>query len=310
MKLKLINVLLLGEINSQSMQIDYLPHPSIDKIKWDQAILTAGNGMLYACSWYLDCIAPDWDALVANDYEYVFPVTVKHKYKLPYIVQPFLAQQLGLFSTKHLTETVLQQFIARLPSYSYEINLNYANPIREGIEMTNLVLDLQRDYSAIENDYSKNCRRNLTKARQHFYSFVEIDSETFLKSYCKVEQRDKKINQQLIAKVVEAGYTHAAIRCCALVAPDGIADALLAYGTYNQRISYLFPASSERGKLQSAMFLLVDELIRNSTGRYSWFDFEGSMIEGIARFYTGFGAINQPYRILKRLRPSFLIGKI
>jgi hypothetical protein len=110
--------------------------------------------------------------------------------------------------------------------------------------------------------------------------------------------------------VVETGYTHAAIRCCALVAPDGIADALLAYGTYNQRISYLFPASLERGKLQSAMFLLVDELIRNSTGRYNWFDFEGSMIEGIARFYSGFGAINQPYRILKQLRPSFLIGKI
>lgn len=310
MKLKLNNVLLLNEINSQSMQIDYLSHPSIDKEKWDQAILSAGNGLLYACSWYLDCVAPAWDALVANDYEYVFPVTIKHKYKLPYIVQPFLAQQLGLFTSKPVSESLLQKFIAKLPSYSYEINLNYANPTREGLEMPNLVVELNRPYELIQQAYSKNTLRNIAKAQKYQYISKEVDSEVFLNIYHSEEHRDKKVNKSLISKVVRTGYDRGFIRCCVVTAQDGSPDAALAYGLFNQRISYLFPVSTERGKLQSAMFLLVDELIRRHTNEAHCFDFEGSMIEGIARFYKGFGASEEPYRILKQLRPSFLIGKI
>lgn len=310
MKLIVINVLLLNEINSQSMQIYYLTHPFINKEKWDQAILAADNGMIYACSWYLDCIAPHWDALVADDYEYVFPVTVKHKYKLPYIVQPFLAQQLGLFSKNAVSESVLQQFISRLPSYSYEINFNYANPVREGIPRINLVLDLTRKYSEIELNYSKNCRRNIAKARQQKFTLIDIDCDAFLKNYNSIEKKDQKVNQSLIGKVVKAGYQRGSFRCCALMAQDGKFDALLSYGIFNQRIVYLFPASTERGKLQSSMFMLIDELIKKTAGQYTYLDFEGSMIEGVARFYKGFGAIEQPYQILKQLRPSFLIGKI
>jgi len=310
MKLTLINVLLLSQNKLLFMQIDYIQHSSIDKNKWDQAILAAGNGLLYACSWYLDCIAPDWDALVANDYEYVFPVTVKHKYKLPYIVQPFLAQQLGLFSARKISESVLRKFIAKLPSFSYEINLNYNNPLPEGLAMPNLILDISKNYESIRNTYSKNTRRNIAKAHQYVYSYVEIDSDLFIKKYHTSEHRDKKVNQSLIGKVVKEGFDRGYIRCSAVVAPDGTYDALLAYGVFNQRISYLFPVSSERGKQQSAMFMLVDELIIKYAGTNNIFDFEGSMIEGIARFYRGFGANEQPYRIIKQLRPSFLIGKI
>jgi hypothetical protein len=57
------------------------------------------------------------------------------------------------------------------------------------------------------------------------------------------------------------------------------------------------------------MFLLIDELIRQNAEKKIILDFEGSQIEGIARFYKGFGAENQPYFMVKRFRPSYLIGK-
>ena len=57
------------------------------------------------------------------------------------------------------------------------------------------------------------------------------------------------------------------------------------------------------------MFLLIDHIIRQEAGKNTILDFEGSKIEGVARFYKGFGAKNHPYFILKRMRPSFLIGK-
>lgn len=292
------------------MQIEYMEHSSIDKKKWDEAILSADNGLLYACSWYLDCIAPKWDALIADNYTYLFPITIKYKYKIPYLVQPFLAQQLGLFSQETISETILNKFINKLPSYSYEINLNYANPTDEGIPMTNLVLELQKPYDQLKPAFTKNTLRNIAKARSREYRFSELNFDEFILNYQAIEHKDKKVNQTLITRVIKAGVDRGKIHCCGLKSPDGNYDALLAYGYFNKRISYLFPASTERGKQHSAMFMLVDELVQTYAMQADCLDFEGSMIEGIARFYRGFGATGQPYRILKQLRPSFLIGKI
>ena len=58
------------------------------------------------------------------------------------------------------------------------------------------------------------------------------------------------------------------------------------------------------------MFMLIDKLIRQHATESKILDFEGSRIEGVARLYSGFGAKNKPYYILKRFRPSFLVGKI
>ena len=304
------NVLLLNYKMSYFMQIEYLAHTSIDKTKWDHSLQSSSNGLLYACSWYLDCVSPGWDALVANDYQFIFPVTVKRRYKLPYIVQPALAQQLGLFGPVKPGEELLQEFLSKIRSYSYEINLNFANESTDNIEMTNLVISLQQEYSAIPSLYSSNTRRNLLKAKHYNYTLSEQTPDEFLTIYHSVEHRDKSINRELISKLIRTGYEKQSIFCCGLTNALGETDAALAYGSFNGRITYLFPVSTEQGKQRSVMFMLVDELLRKYAGKAEYFDFEGSMIEGIARFYKGFGANNQPYRILKHMRPSFLVGKI
>lgn len=310
MKLKCFNVLLLDYNTSRCMQVDYLIHSSIDKEKWDRSILDAENGLIYACSWFLDCVAPDWDALVSDDYRFVFPVPVKRKYKLPYIVQPALTQQLGLFGRDELSESLLQEFLSRLPSYSYEINLNYLNHHPEAQLKTNYVIPLQPAYTEIQAAYSKNTIRNIQKAGKRHYTFTELDPDGFLSVYKKVEHADKSINIDLISKLIHTGFEKGHIACCGIKSKEGEIHSALAYGNFRNRITYLFPVSTEAGKKYSAMFLLVDTLLSIYSTKASFFDFEGSMIEGIARFYKGFGAIQQPYRILKRLRPSFLVGKL
>ena len=77
-----------------------------------------------------------------------------------------------------------------------------------------------------------------------------------------------------------------------------------------KRIVCLLPVSNAEAKKTSAMFLLIDSLIRTFATTDKIIDFEGSKIEGIARFYKGFGAIDQPYYLLKKFRPDFLVGKI
>ena len=292
------------------MQIEYLVHSSIDKEKWDQAILNADNGLLYACSWYLDCVSPGWEAIVANDYEYVFPVPVKRKYKLPYIVQPFLAQQLGLFGKGECSENMLHDCLSKLPSYSYEINLNYANFLDDAQLMTNLILPLDKSYTTIRKNYSTNTLRNIRKAEKNAYTFREVSVNDFLMAYNSVEHPDSSVSLELIEQVITKGYEQSNIRCCALLNSTDQPVSGLAYGWFKNRIIYLFPFSTAEGKAGSAMFLLVDELLRQHAGSDLIFDFEGSMIEGVARFYKGYGAQPEIYRIARRLRPSFLVGKI
>src|ERR1700692_3437990 len=79
--------------------IHYLKHNAIDKRRWDEAIDRAFNGMIYAKSWYLDIVSPQWDALVSDDYRAVMPLTWRRKFGVYYLYQPFFTQQLGVFTT-------------------------------------------------------------------------------------------------------------------------------------------------------------------------------------------------------------------
>ena len=77
--------------------IQYLQQQQVDKIKWDQCIGNAANGLVYAYSFYLDAMAKHWDALVLGDYEAVMPLTWNKKYGVQYLYQPPFAAALGVF---------------------------------------------------------------------------------------------------------------------------------------------------------------------------------------------------------------------
>jgi len=52
--------------------IQYLEHEAIDKKKWDDCINNSMADRIYALSWYLDSLCPQWEALVVDEYEAVF----------------------------------------------------------------------------------------------------------------------------------------------------------------------------------------------------------------------------------------------
>ncbi|MGZ8544622.1 MAG: hypothetical protein ACXWV0_04965, partial [Flavisolibacter sp.] len=95
---------------NQEFTIQYLEQSAINRTLWDQCIDKAGNGLVYAYSWYLDRMADHWDALVLNDYEMVMPLPCRRKYGFYYLYQPFLTAQLGLFGND-VTEEALEKFL-------------------------------------------------------------------------------------------------------------------------------------------------------------------------------------------------------
>jgi hypothetical protein len=292
------------------MQIRHFEHKNIDFKRWDNAITNSQNMFTYAYSWYLNVVSPEWEALIGGDYEYLMPLPVKRKYHIPYIVQPFLTQQLGVFSRHEVTQEILENFIKKIPYYSYELHLNENNEYPDITLLPNFVLNLNKPYEHLAKDFAKNTLRNIKKASELPQKVSEnTDIALFLEFYTSTATHLKKSQIHLINKVLRIAVEKNEAQLFSVQNTDNQIIASLALLTCPNRMIYFLPASSSEGKKSYSMFLLVDFIIKKHAGEKKIFDFEGSAIEGIARFYKGFGAVNQPYYSLKRFRPSFLVGK-
>lgn len=292
------------------MQLKHLRNSSIDFIRWDKCILESLHPLSYAFSWYLDIVSPGWEALISEDYEYVMPLPAKSKFKIPYLVQPILTQQLGIFSKLEINESTVEEFIKEIPYYSYELNLNEKNFHSKAFIYPNYLLNLNKSYEKIASQYSKNTQRNIDKATKLNLIIKEnISVEEFLTFYYFVDKKFLSVQKPVLEQLIVKGISEKSITLYGVFSNQNNLIATLCLLHSTNRLTYLLPVSNAEGKSSSAMFFLIDFLIKEESGKDTFFDFEGSGIEGIARFYKGFGAKNQPYYILKRFRPAFLIKK-
>ncbi len=299
------------------MNIQYLPHKKINFKKWDDCIRNSINGNLYAFSWYLDIVSEKWDALILNDYETVMPLTHQKKLGISYLSQPFFSQQLGVFSSHSITSEIVSAFILAIPSkFKYiNINLNKYNSI-PGIEPEqkknhNFELDLILDHEQICRKYSENTRRNISKANQYKLKV--------LSNSCPVDELIKLIKNNIgvkvenlplkkystIQKIVSTSLQNQWGEILSVYNAENHLLAAVFFLFSHKKAYYLFAASTEEGKEKRAMFLLIDEFIRKYSEKNMTLDFEGSNIEGLARFYQGFGATDCQYTTIKQNRLPF-----
>jgi hypothetical protein len=287
------------------MKIVHLRNNAIDRERWNSCITQSHNHLTYAYSWYLDVVSPGWEALISEDYEYVMPLPVKRKFKMPYLAQPIFTQQLGIFSKHKINENILEKFIRKIPYFSYEINLNEHNFHAKASPFPNFILDLKPDYEQIASKYTKNTLRNIEKAgKLNLRVQSDLSVEEFLDFYFAVQKHDLSFTYSQLEKLIKTGISANSITLFGAYSTNDELIAELCLLHSQNRLTYLLPISNAEGKSTSAMFLLIDFLIRNEAGKVDILDFEGSKIDGIARFYRGFGARNQPYYTLKRFRPS------
>ena len=269
------------------MNIAYLRRSQIDIEKWDSCIEQSDSLLVYAQSWYLDIVSPQWSGLVGDNYLAVMPLPTKTKYGIPYFYQPPFTQQLGLFDTSKVhNDSIIDEFIRKIPLRPYRLHINgYHRPQRNGIEQPNYTLYLGRKYDEIFSRFDTNTLRNINKAHKSGVIVERYDSASVENS----DITDKFIETHLRGRMI---FYFAYI--------DGVPIAALALLWSGKRMIYLCPISNEYGKQHSAMFLIVNQIIVDYQDTDTTLDFEGSRIEGIARFYRGFGAKLEPYFLIRR----------
>ena len=297
-------------------QIKYLRYKEIDKAKWDACISNAPNGLIYGYSFYLDCMAKQWDALVLNDYEAVMPLTWNKKYGFYYLYQPAFTASLGVFG-KNLTKEIIDDFVSMLPSKFklVEISLNSGNIVGDSrpfsLLRSNYILPLNRSYEQLYKSYRDNHKRNITKAFQlgcRVSKEIAIDEIIQLnKEQLQHVDGTKPGDYPNFKKLYELLKSRKQAEAYAIIDPKNKILASAVFFFLHNRAYYIMVGNHPDGKTIGASHALIDAFIKDHAGQNLILDFEGSDIRNLAFFYRGFGATEEIYPALKINRLPFYV---
>ena len=288
----------------------YLSNSQINYPEWDACIAASGQPLVYALSWYLDAVSPNWAGLVADQegrYLAVMPLPEEKKMGIPFLRQPVVAQQLGLFArpgygdTGGLLTRLLSQY-ALISRYCFHTgNQQLSFPTDPNLQVQQQYthhLDLSPPYETLYRQYSRDRKLNLRRARQAGLQVLEsqdiqpliclFQADAASRITGGVAEASYRILTDLYGRLQARGmaslyYTQTAA---------GEWDAGCLFVRYAGQITYLFNAASVAGRPRNGRTLLIDRVIRAHAGQPYVLDFESpAAVADIIRVYRGFNAL-------------------
>lgn len=284
-------------------RIKIISHHALDLKKWDKSILNSPFPLVFAQSFYLNATAPNWKALVLDNYKAVMPLTQASKLNIKYLYQPPFTSQLGIYgdvTNKDIEEieTVLKK------NYKFiEIEQNAHNKFQKNVkDKLTYVINYKKGYK-----FNDNTKRNISKATKLNCKVSEVvDLESILKlakskiiPWLKKEHKVSEPHCSLLLKLITNASNEQAVKCFVTVDESGAPQAL-GYFIFNEfHAVFLKGMSFNRKDNSGSMHLLMNYAINYFENRVSLFDFGGGAAAGIATFYKGLGGKELKYQVLK-----------
>lgn len=300
-------------------KLRFFTHSEIDKQKWDECIDQSPQGLVYALSFYLDAVSPNWGAVIEeneSNYLTVMPLTEKSKYGIKFLHQPLFCQQLGIFSVeKEISAEKIDSFLTfTLEKYKfishYHFNSNvfssyllYKKPNYFELRQTHH-LSLASSYASIYKNYSADRKLNLKRAVRANLQIVESED---IEPLINMFERDiaHKISggvatnaYDILRKLYKLLYKNG---LCTLFYTKNQQGQLGAGGLfvfYQHQIIYIFNAAYHAHRKENGRTLLIDYILKKYAESSYTFDFESPEIEQISQFYQSFGAEAVPYSVI------------
>lgn len=285
---------------------------------------------IFSQAWWLDAVAGDnWDVCMVEKGGQILatmPYVVKKKFGLTLLTQPKLTQTLGPWlkpSTAKYSKQLSQQkdlmeaLIDQLPKYHYfNQNWHYSNtnwlPFYwrdfEQVTRYTYVIDDLSNIDDVWDSLLANIRTDIRKAENKFnlvvkenlplHDFLLLNQQTFLRQGMQLPYSEAFVNQ-LVSTAKDRN------QCRWFIAQDNEgrnhAGVLLVWDS--ESAYYLMGGGDPDLRNSGATSLCMWEAIKFASTVTKRFDFEGSMIEPVERFFRAFGAKQTPYFALTH-RPS------
>jgi len=287
--------------------IVYLSNSEIDRDQWDTCISNSHTLKPYGYSWFLDCMAPGWQALVDDEYDSVFPLPGFSRFGIKYVATPVFLQQLGAFSPDKPSPDMLNEFLQYLPPFYRLVALCVGQKVEhEGFRLTekvNLELNLSKPYEEIREHFTTHCKRNIESASRKKPNLVDdITPEQLIDLFIRnkgseikgIKQRDYGRLRNLM------NYCLADKKGRIIGVRSGRKDII--YGLFivetKGNKTMLMVVNTPKSRERRIGYYVVNEIIKEFSSTHTTLDFAGSSIPSIASFMESFGSTKVPfYRI-------------
>lgn len=291
---------------------------------------------IFSQAWWLDAVAgDDWDVCLLENGEGIFAsmpyVMRKGSYGLTYVSHPRLTPVLGPFlkltngkysKLLSLQKDWIQGLIEQLPKYDY-FNQNwhytqsnwlplYWKNFEQTTKYTYVIEDLS-DIQIIWDDFEAKIRTDIRKAEKAclvvrdnlpIEDFIALNEMTFIRQ--GMVMPDSKNFIKMLAEKAEQKK-----QCKWFIAQDSKkqnhAGVLIVWDEHSAY--YLMGGGDPDLRNSGATSLCMWQAIKFASSVTKKFDFEGSMIESVERFFRGFGPVQKQYFSLTH-KPSKLLNVI
>lgn len=288
------------------MEIKFVQQQDIDRLKWDSCVHYATNGNVFGYKWFLDAVAKDWDGLVENDYESVFPLTwTDGLFNSKQLHQPILIRELGVYSVNALSPARIKAFLDAIPPHYKKIKmqLNEQNRLTDYDKFKwqskkNYQLLLKEPYETLRQSYDARLIEQLKIADDaRLFPNSNLKPEklaAFYKAHGAYDRwKEQKFHalQRIMYNAMHRGIGF-------FTGIQNKAGELLAVNFFissHSKLLSLLPLASKAGKAVHALSYLMDMVIRTNAGRSIIMDFNDEQ-----DIWKYFGALpNDYYQINK-----------
>lgn len=298
----------------------------MQKTHLDDLIFEASS--IFQQPWWLNAVAPGmWSAAeVQKDGKLLarLPYIYKRKNALRLCTMPKLTQSLGPWLTpsrakysKSLKQQkdLMTSLIQQIPECDYFCqNFHYSitnwlpfywHGFSQTTAYTYVIQDLG-DLDKVWSGFQENIRTDIRKASKNLSIRTDLGLENFLEiNNLTFARQRKKIpySHELVYRVDKACEQHQSRKIFFAEDSHGVIHAAIYLIWDKESAYYLMGGADPSLRNSGAMSLLIWEAIKFSAKVSKKFDFEGSMIESIERFFRGFGASQVPYFRVTRASP-------
>lgn len=284
-------------------QLQYIKHQDIDFNKWDLAISSSPIPFVFAQSFYLNATCPNWDALIIDDYQSVFPITAKSKFGFKYLPQPPFTSQLGTYGK--VTLEIEQQFYQYiLDNFKLiDLELNVTNKLQSQYISPKKTFTLNY---ADGYKFNQNTKRNIAKAIENEFVVERVKSENiiilsqnFLNPFLINEVGLTSTTVQLLDNVLLNAEKAQQLYTFQVLDKNNTIKALGHFVCNGKHALYLKGTNFDKADNSGSMHLLMKHAIDFFADEATFFDFGGGSKQGLANFYMGFGGQTMTYSFLQ-----------
>lgn len=286
---------------------------------------------VFSRDWWLDAACgKDWEVLMLEKKGRVYaamPLYVPCKHV---VLMPDYTQTMGIWfapeaddakysSVLEHRQAACKSIIERLGQYrSFQQNFGYGFTdwlpfYWAGYVQTTrytYILHGIDDFDKIIAGMSQQTRRNIKRAEEQLITVRrDIETDDFMKIQSLTFRRQHKRNTQsrvVLRRLIDAARERGQGSLFGGIDKDGNMHAVAFVVWQNSSAYYIAGGGDPEFRASGAHSFVLWEAVKYVSRYTDQFDFEGSMLPGVERFFREFGAVQTPYFMIRRGKPDLL----